>query len=702
MSDKYTISVNVPETEEQIDVMVGEVYVGPTGPQGEQGIQGPQGVQGEQGPQGVTGPQGEIGPTGPQGIQGEQGPTGPQGEVGPTGPQGEQGPTGPQGEIGPTGPQGIQGEQGPTGPQGEVGPTGPQGEIGPTGPQGPTGPKGEDGQGGGMRIVNELPISGTNGETVILQKPFVGISYTTSGGNQPYKTITINTTDTNAYLGSAYRGDGRDTIQLYWNGVTNQLKVYDESGNTTTTYGIGDTNDNLFSSGDYLKLVSISSGQIIFQQHWNTRLLIENQKEAENELYSYYEEPHLLFDVDYVSGFYEDGNFPKRNNAWCIDLKFDYDIEDVLDGKTIFVYTTAQNRSVFYYGKVNKHEIELWAGDSSGITASTPSAIVDHNTEGTFCNAAFFFYGNTLKITKGTYQLYILQDMVEPYFFGSGWNTTTEKRIYKSSIYANNLQSTFAPLAYSDDGTMKWTSKQNIISTYLKLNGNSNFYTKSLAQIYYTGSITWRGPVDMMFYAPLRSGATGSILVSQGDAEPIWVEQEPQRFMFQMSGNTPSMVNDTASTVNMSDGDKFFIYDTNMYSATTALVELEDGEDHDFKVSVSGTANGYSVYGFISSDATGDGNINDTWNIPFSAYGTTYNLASGFTVTRLRNGLEIKVDDANNYHINLDFVNQIAESQGIYNDTVMMAGHMFDYEEYDDEWHADSYLNNINNQLGGI
>jgi Chaperone of endosialidase/Collagen triple helix repeat (20 copies) len=80
--------------------------IGPTGPQGPQGITGPQG------PQGVTGPQG------PQGVTGPQGPTGPRGATGPQGPQGVTGPTGPSGVsiVGPQGPQGVTGPQGPTGP----------------------------------------------------------------------------------------------------------------------------------------------------------------------------------------------------------------------------------------------------------------------------------------------------------------------------------------------------------------------------------------------------------------------------------------------------------------------------------------------------------------------------------------------------------------------------------------------------------
>lgn len=69
-------------------------------------------------------------------------------QVGPTGPQGPQGVTGPQGPQGATGPQGPQGETGPrglTGPQGVAGPQGASGSKGDTGPQGPAGAAGVSG-----------------------------------------------------------------------------------------------------------------------------------------------------------------------------------------------------------------------------------------------------------------------------------------------------------------------------------------------------------------------------------------------------------------------------------------------------------------------------------------------------------------------------------------------------------------------------
>ena len=77
-----------------------ELYKGPKGDTGEQGVQGERGLKGntgEQGPQGIQGVKGEQGPEGPQGLRG------PKGDVGPQGPKGDAGPQGVKGEKGETG-----------------------------------------------------------------------------------------------------------------------------------------------------------------------------------------------------------------------------------------------------------------------------------------------------------------------------------------------------------------------------------------------------------------------------------------------------------------------------------------------------------------------------------------------------------------------------------------------------------------------
>ena len=192
---------------------IGELSIGPTGPEGPMGATGPQGIpgpQGEQGLQGERGPAGPQGVEGKQGVQGEQGIQGLRGEIGPTGPmgpQGEKGEPGPVGVMGPTGnpgtsvtilgsfdteeelkdahPTGVNGDSylvdgdlfvwspengiwvdvGPIrGPQGLVGPAGPegvQGEKGDTGPVGPQGPRGEAGPQGPQGIQG---LQGERGE----------------------------------------------------------------------------------------------------------------------------------------------------------------------------------------------------------------------------------------------------------------------------------------------------------------------------------------------------------------------------------------------------------------------------------------------------------------------------------------------------------------------------------------------------------
>ena len=123
----------------------GSGYIGPQGPQGEDGADGPQGVagaDGAQGPQGndgadgATGPQGAIGETGPQGVNGTDG------TDGAIGPQGVAGADGADGSIGPQGNDGAQGPQGADGPQGAAGADGTDGADGADGAQGPQGADG--------------------------------------------------------------------------------------------------------------------------------------------------------------------------------------------------------------------------------------------------------------------------------------------------------------------------------------------------------------------------------------------------------------------------------------------------------------------------------------------------------------------------------------------------------------------------------
>lgn len=80
-----------------------ELFKGPKGDEGKQGLRGPQGPKGDTGEQGLQGPQGIQGE---RGLRGEQGPQGDKGETGSKGVKGD------KGDKGDIGPQGLKGDKG--------------------------------------------------------------------------------------------------------------------------------------------------------------------------------------------------------------------------------------------------------------------------------------------------------------------------------------------------------------------------------------------------------------------------------------------------------------------------------------------------------------------------------------------------------------------------------------------------------------
>lgn len=92
--------------------------MGPTGPQGEHGVQGPTGARGATGPIGPKGEPGSIGLQGPRGATGATGAKGDPGAKGEPGAKGDIGPKGEKGERGAVGPRGATGEMGPAGKDG--------------------------------------------------------------------------------------------------------------------------------------------------------------------------------------------------------------------------------------------------------------------------------------------------------------------------------------------------------------------------------------------------------------------------------------------------------------------------------------------------------------------------------------------------------------------------------------------------------
>jgi len=120
----------IDNTDDELWVYDGAVWVNVGSFRGIQGFIGNQGTQGNQGTIGEEGIQGSRGYRGFQGFQGNQGTTGIQGMQGIQGNQGTQGIQGVQGPQGTQGVQGLLGNQGTQGPQSIQGTTGIQGDLG--------------------------------------------------------------------------------------------------------------------------------------------------------------------------------------------------------------------------------------------------------------------------------------------------------------------------------------------------------------------------------------------------------------------------------------------------------------------------------------------------------------------------------------------------------------------------------------------
>ncbi len=160
------------------------------------GTPGPKGATGPTGADGQIGIQGPIGPTGADGQQGIQGITGPTGADGQIGIQGPIGPTGADGQ------QGIQGITGPTGADGQIGIQGPTGADGQQGIQGITGAQGTTGPSGSL---NAWSLTGNSGTT-----PGTNFIGTTDNKNLIFKAnggeyFRLNTTNSDLLLGSGIR-----------------------------------------------------------------------------------------------------------------------------------------------------------------------------------------------------------------------------------------------------------------------------------------------------------------------------------------------------------------------------------------------------------------------------------------------------------------------------------------------------------------
>lgn len=714
-SDKYMIGINVPETEEEFNLMIGEVYIGPTGPQGEQGNQGP---QGQQGIQGIQGPQGEIGPTGPQGEQGPQGPTGPQGEQGPqgpTGPQGEQGPTGPQGEVGPTGPQGEIGPQGPTGPKGEDGMDYAIGNGLTVDGESLKVDCGEgvrfdrDGAvtvavGGGLRI-SQTPIEETNiyplmvnvGEGLgINENGTVEVTGGTGGGIQtvtlaelsgltPTKGDIVNVID---YIAEDINKVGvymlsASTLKQYYpehkmksfqspystmkpfyvknNGVTKKTYVGSFDGVSVFVDGNGVFSIEYYSNGTLVQTTIPSEGAVTATTDTNTYFELEN---GDLKITSCYD--RLFVAPEYWSNEYEYKEYgawahlknmsltavkPNSNDeTWSDDsmalFYYTPTIPSFLDGQKLMSIGTGtgatQCGSLWY--DYDNQAIEFRQGTTSGGTLETVLRKGEYIRVN--CIGCWVYwedgYIHFIKFNHRMAWDVCNTELEAPNFI----NVTQNKdiKIFQGLGYVSGR----APVWDINGRVEKWSGNMGVRT--LRINGtNGHYYTDRND--------------DFSIYAPSLSGAVGSTVVCQGNAQPMWVNNPNygQRMLI-FKDEILNATSESSWTKSFNSGDTIYFYDTEFVTSNNTLLFVFGGNNN---ISVSGMQNG--TYR-ISVDGGNTTNIN-------GSAGTVTDIVNEIRVTRLRAGLKI---EALADLIGFSEYNH-SGNKGVECDTIIFNGHTYVY-----------------------
>jgi hypothetical protein len=197
----------------------------------------------------------------------------------------------------------------------------------------------------------------------------------------------------------------------------------------------------------------------------------------------------------------------------------------------------------------------------------------------------------------------------------------------------------------------KWSDGLNLKT--LKINGTNGKYYTSRND-------------DFSIYAPSLSGAVGSTVVSQGNAQPMWVNNPNygQRMLI-FKDEILNATSESSWTKSFNSGDTIYFYDTEFVTSNNTLLFAFGGSGMN-SISVSGMQNG--TYR-ISVDGGSAVNIN-------GAIGTSVDIVNEIRVTRLRVGLKIEaIADL----IGFSQYNYIGNS-GAECDTILFKGSMYTYD----------------------
>ena len=371
---------------------------------------------------------------------------------------------------------------------------------------------------GGIEIVTELPVSGTDGQTVLLiENVPEKIIELTNQSNTNFSGVCVGITQKTLLYNYEWRGL---RVYIYVN-ADNSITVYHDKNDTETNLPVGTENydyDMTYSSRDkHLYITVTESG---FTATSNNSSTIENQiqsihqhAEEKEVLYTWSDNAVLTADIDYTTATedmslarWKYDELPSNCTLWVQKYRYD----------EVYSHVVVENGVLKAYKSVSADTIT----EATGITISQYSFVdvgVGYRITQNFNNYGKCYWTDDeiiIFIPSSNNRILFNIDS----FYRSGWHKELEHKVNNKVTYNENTFSW-----YDVDNNLICVSPNFAMkSRGLRINP-PNDYTNT-AVVYCNGGSGTIGPI----FAPNTTASTaGQVCVSaQGWAAPTWTAPE--------------------------------------------------------------------------------------------------------------------------------------------------------------------------------
>lgn len=359
--------------------------------------------------------------------------------------------------------------------------------------------------GGGIEVVTELPSSGTDGQTVLLETiiPEKHIKVDGTGPSDLTTTVTATGITTKTLLFKYWYYD--EYVDVFVNS-DNSITLESEISGTSINVAVGETDSFAFvGNGAFNNSVTVvpsSTGCVLTLTGScdKTNVTdIDQRSEEKQVLYTWSDIPLLTADVDYTSS---------TGNPWCVRFKY----SEIPNNTTLVVwkYTYSEDYRHLVYENGQLHSYTSSSADTYTATTYVNIAqygFVDGGRYGvvywTDDEIIVYSNGNAVRVSINTDVLY-----------KNGWHKEIEHKESNKAFYKDYV---------FYDGDFQIIIKNDSYKMYdvgFKLNPSTQYNTPFYV---YSKNNSTIGP----FFAPTTTGSTGQVCIAgNGWATPTWTNPE--------------------------------------------------------------------------------------------------------------------------------------------------------------------------------